>query len=150
LLQLGTELPTTVENLKEILAKYADCKDVNGVIIFTIETHEGESVGGISSHTRHAKNGTFSFGISIAAAHRGNGYAEDAIRILLRYCFHERRYQKCNSACTENNDASIALHKKLGFVEEGRRRRQYFFSGQYYDDVLFGLTREEFDELDTR
>jgi RimJ/RimL family protein N-acetyltransferase len=30
-------------------------------------------------------------------------------------------------------------------VEEGRRRRQVFFNGQYYDDVLFGLTREEFD-----
>jgi RimJ/RimL family protein N-acetyltransferase len=142
LLQLGIELPTTTENLREVLAKYADCKDVNGVIIFT---------GGISSHSRSLKNGTFSFGINIAAPNRRKGYAEDAIRILLRYCFHERRYQKCNSACTHNNEASISLHKKLGFVEEGRRRRrrrQYFFNGQYYDDVLFGLTREEFDEFE--
>ena len=66
-------------------------------------------------------------------------------RILLRYGFWERRYQKCNSACVHTNEASIRLHRKLGFVEEGRRGRQVFFSGEYHDDVLFGLTREEFD-----
>ena len=148
LLQLGIELPTTVENLKEVLAKYTDCKDVNGVIIFTIENLEGEFVGGISSHSRNPKNGTFSFGINVPTPHRRKGYASDAIRILLRYCFHERRYQKCNSACTDNNEASIALHRKLGFKEEGRIRREFFFNGQYYDDVRFGLTREEFDELE--
>jgi len=30
-------------------------------------------------------------------------------------------------------------------VEEGRRKRQVFFDGVYHDEVLFGLTREEFD-----
>jgi hypothetical protein len=30
--------------------------------------------------------------------------------------------------------------------EEGKRRRQIFFNGRYYDEILFGLTREEFDE----
>jgi RimJ/RimL family protein N-acetyltransferase len=37
------------------------------------------------------------------------------------------------------------MHKKLGFQEEGRRRRQVFFNGEFHDDVLFGMTREEFD-----
>jgi RimJ/RimL family protein N-acetyltransferase len=67
------------------------------------------------------------------------------VRLLLKYGFWERRYQKCNSACADVNEASIGLHQKLGFLEEGRRRRQLFFNGRYYDDVLFGLTREEFD-----
>jgi RimJ/RimL family protein N-acetyltransferase len=43
------------------------------------------------------------------------------------------------------NEASIRLHRALGFLEEGRRRRNLFFDGQYHDDILFGLTREEFD-----
>jgi RimJ/RimL family protein N-acetyltransferase len=99
-------------------------------------------------HTKSHKNGTFSFGVIISGRHRRKGYAEDAVRLLLRYCFHERRFQKCNSACVHTNKASIALHKKVGFVEEGRRRRHLFFNGRYYDDVLFGLTREEFDALE--
>jgi len=145
LLQLGIELPTSVELLRSSLEKYVGCRDADGVILFVIENHEGANVGGISLHSRHQKNGTFSFGTFIDRAHRGKGYAEDALRILLRYGFWEQRYQKCNSACVHTNEASIRLHKKLGFVEEGRRRRQNFFNGQYYDDILFGLTREEFD-----
>ena len=145
LLQLGIEMPTSVEILKSSLEKYVGCKDADGVILFVIENHEGVNVGGISWHSRDQKNGTFSFGIVVDREHRGRGYAEDAVRILLRYGFWERRFQKCNSACVHTNEASIKLHKKLGFVEEGRRRRQVFFNGEYHDDVLFGLTWEEFD-----
>jgi len=144
-LQLGIELPTSVEALRAELAKRANCKDVNGVIVFAIETLDGRKVGGISLHSPSLKNGTFGFGVNVDRQHRGNGYASEAVRILLRYCFHERRFQKCNSACIETNDASIALHRKLGFVEEGRRRRQYYLGGRFCDDMLFGLTREEFD-----
>jgi RimJ/RimL family protein N-acetyltransferase len=151
-LQLGTELPTSLESQREALARYAGCQDVDGVIVFAIEDHDGVPVGSLSYHTRHRKNGTFSFGVIVSAPYRGKGYATDAVRILLRYAFRERNYQKCNSACLHTNAASIGLHRKLGFVEEGRRRRQVYFDGQYHDEVLFGLTREEFDaaEKDAR
>ena len=145
LLQLGIELPTSVELLRGSLEKYVGCKDADGVVVFVIETLEGIAVGGISLHSRDDKNGTFSFGVVVQRGERRQGYAEEAVRILLRYGFWERRYQKCNSACVHTNEESIALQGKLGFVEEGRRRRQVFFDGEYHDDVLFGLTREEFD-----
>ena len=88
-----------------------------------------------------------SFGIAVYRKHRGRGYAVDAVRILLKYGFWEQRFQKCNSVCAHSNEASMRMHTKLGFVEEGRCRRNSFFNGEYHDDVLFGMTREEFDEL---
>jgi RimJ/RimL family protein N-acetyltransferase len=148
--QLGIELPTSVELLKATVDKFSGCKDVDGLILFVIENLEGANVGGISLHSRDRKNGTFGFGIRTDRAHRQKGYAADAVRLLLRYGFWERRYQKCNSACVHTNEASIRLHQRLGFVQEGRRRRNLFFNGQYYDDILFGLTREEFDALEGR
>lgn len=146
-LQLGIELPISVQSLKSDLEKYLDCKDADGVIIFVIEKLKGDNVGSISYHSRNRKNGTFSFGVVINRVEREKGYAADAVRILLRYGFRERRYQKCNSACVDANTASIRLHEKLGFVEEGRRRRNFFLDGVFCDDVLFGLTREEFDAI---
>ena len=145
LLQLGIELPTSVELLKTTLEKYIGCKDADGVIVFAIDDLEGEYIGGISLHSRDEKNGLFSFGVVVDRQHRRQGYAEEAVKILLKYGFWERRYQKCNSACVDTNEGSIRLHKKLGFSDEGRRRRQLFFSGEYHDEILFGLTREEFD-----
>jgi len=145
-LALGIELPTSIELQRSFLEKYAGCKDVGGEIIFAIETLEGVNVGGIALNDRDDKNGLFGFAVEIGRDHRRKGYAQEALRILLNYGFWERRYQKCNSACAQTNDASTALHKKVGFVEEGRRRRQVFFNGEYHDLVLFGMTREEFDE----
>jgi RimJ/RimL family protein N-acetyltransferase len=145
LLQLGIELPTSVDLMKAKLEKYAGCREADGVTVFTVETLEGVDVGGISLHSCDEGNGVFSFGVIIDRPHRGQGYAEDAVRILLRYGFWERRYQKCNSACLHINEASIRMHEKLGFLEEGRQRRVTFFNGEYYDAVLFGMLREEFD-----
>jgi RimJ/RimL family protein N-acetyltransferase len=146
-LQYGIELPTSLELQKSILEKYVGCKNNDGVIVFAIENLEGEHVGSLSLHSLDEKNGTFSFGVYVNYDHRGKGYAGDAVRILLRYGFLERRYQKCNSGCLHTNQASIRMHQKLGFLEEGRRRRQVFTAGSYHDDVLFGLTREEYDAL---
>ena len=145
LLQLGIELPTSVDLLKAKWERYVGCKEADGVTIFTVETLDGVNVGGISLHSCDEKNGVFSFGIVTDRQHGGQGYAQDAVRILLRYGFWERRYQKCNSACLHINEASIRLHRRLGFVEEGRQRRVTFLNGEYCDSILWGMLREEFD-----
>ncbi len=145
LLQGGIELPTSIEHMREAITKYSDCRDVDGLVLFSIIDPSSQRAGVLSLHSRDLKNGTFSFGVSISRPYRGKGYAEDAVRLLLKYCFWEQRYQKCNSACLKNNPASIRMHEKLGFIPEGCRRRACFMNGQYYDEILFGLTREEFD-----
>lgn len=147
-LQLGIELPQSPEMVRASLAEFADCKEAHGAIVFVIENLDGVNVGSVSLHSRDKKNGIFSLGGIVHREHRQQGYASDAIRTLLRYGFWERRYVKCNSACAHSNEASIRLHRGLGFVKEGRRRRAFFADGQYFDDILFGMTREEFDELE--
>ena len=144
--QDGIELPTSVELQKEWLEKAAGLKD-DGMIRFAMENLDGVTVGWVTLHSRDQKNGTFGFGVAVYRDYRGHGNAVDAVRILLKYGFWEQRYQKCNSMCLHTNEASIRMHQKLGFIEEGRIRRNCFFNGKYHDDVLFGMTREEFDEL---
>ena len=140
--QDGVELPTSVELQKEWLEKVAD----DSMIRLAMENLEGITVGWATLHSRDQKNGTFGFGVAVYHDHRGHGYAVDAVRILLKYGFWEQRYQKCNSVCFHTNQASIRMHEKLGFIREGLIRRNCFFNGKYHDDVLFGMTREEFDE----
>ena len=104
-------------------------------------------VGTVNSHTVNVINGTFRFGISVGEEHKGNGYGGEAVLLLMRYMFDERRFQKCGSEAHSYNTASLALHRKLGFVEEGRLRREMFVGGGFHDTVLFGMTVEEFHEL---
>jgi RimJ/RimL family protein N-acetyltransferase len=144
--QDGIELPTSTELQKAWLEKAAGFKDET-MLRFVMENLEGVAIGWITLHSRDQKNGTFGFGIAVYRDYRGYGNAVDAVRIILKYGFWEQRYQKCNSMCVHTNEASIRMHQKLGFIEEGRIRRNMFSNGTYHDEVLFGMTREEFDAL---
>lgn len=44
--------------------------------------------------------------------------------------FGEQRYHKCEVGIYDFNHASLALHHRLGFTEEGRLRDHEFFAGR--------------------
>jgi len=111
---------------------------------FVIENLSGEQVGIISTHESSARNGTFSYGVAIRKEHQRKGYASEAILLVLRYYFQELRYQKVTPPVFSFNEASIRLHERLGFQQEGRFRRMIFTQGQYFDEIFFGMTAEEF------
>ena len=112
---------------------------------FTIETLAGEVCGSIHIHDSDPRFGTFKYGIAIFPEHRGKGCASDAIRLVLRYYFFERRYQKCNVDVYTFNEGSKRLHESLGFVLEGQLRRMIYAQGELHDVMCFGITREEFE-----
>ena len=151
LLQEEVELPPVLADWQEKSRKWAGLNmKESGLLMFTIETLAGEAVGALNLNSINERHGTFSIGIQIHKGERGKGYGTAAMRIVLRYAFLERRLNKFNSACVEGNTASAAMHKKLGCVQEGVRRQTYYHEGRCYDDILFGLTKDEFVENERR
>lgn len=112
---------------------------------FAIERLDGESVGSLNTHTVNKRNGTFMYGLAIAPEYRRGGLASEAIRLVLRYYFWERRYQKVNAEVYAFNTPSIRLHERLGFTLEGRLRRMIYTGGEFHDALQFGMTRDEFE-----
>lgn len=112
---------------------------------FVVETlHDPVVVGTLNTHGCNARCGTFEYGIALFRPYWGKGYAKEAIRLTLSYFFNELRYQKCNATVYEFNTPSIKLHEALGFQLEGRIRRNIYTSGRFYDELIYGLMREEF------
>ena len=105
---------------------------------------ERRLVGGPGTTGVDKNAGVFSYGITIGAGFQRCGYATEALILSLRYMFGELRFQKCDVEIYAYNTASLKLHEKLGFVDEGRRRRRQFFAGGYHDLVLMGMTVEEY------
>lgn len=104
----------------------------------------GELVGSLRTFDADVHNGRFSFHVSVSAAHRRKGYGLDGSRVIMRWFFGELRYHKCVQQVFSFNDASIAMHRRLGFTEEGRLREAVFAEGALHDEILFGITAEEF------
>lgn len=138
--------PTSLASVRTWAEKQALRGMADDAFHWVIENQGGVAVGSINTHHCEQRNGTFSYGINIASEHRDRGYASAAIQLVLRYYFHELRYQKVTVSVHADNLPSIALHEKLGFVREGTFRRMFFTGGQFVDVCWYGMTKEEWEE----
>ena len=119
----------------------------NDEFMWIIENQQGVAVGCINTFNCSKRAGTFKYGLGITREFWGNGYAKDAIKIILKYYFRELRYQKVTVYIYSFNERSMKLHESFGFINEGRIRRAVYTNGNYYDEVIYGMTSEEFDEI---
>jgi RimJ/RimL family protein N-acetyltransferase len=137
--------PNSLERIRQRLEK-ANTSQTGDDKDLAIETLDGQMVGEINTQLCDARNGTFSLGIGLGDRTAwGKGYAKEAILLVLRHMFHERRYQKCNIGVYAFNQRAVDFYRHLGFQDEGRIRRSYFTNGTYYDEILLGMTLEEFN-----
>lgn len=137
--------PPSLAAIRQHLEKSGDGQSTDNIEL-AITTLDDQLVGGIDVHSTDRRNGTFSIGVGITERSAwGKGYAKESMLLVLRAMFHERRYQKCNIGVYAFNARALTLYRRLGFQEEGRLRRNYFTNGEYHDEILLGMTREEFD-----
>jgi RimJ/RimL family protein N-acetyltransferase len=136
--------PQSAEAVRQWAQHEATRKPEGDAFRFVIENASGEVVGDLTTHHCDPRAGAFGYGIAIRREHRRRGYAFDAITLVLRYYFRELRYQKATVTVFGFNDVSARLHEKLGFQLEGRIRRTQFTDGALHDELIYGLTAEEF------
>ncbi len=103
------------------------------------------SLMGIDWRNRHAHHGL----VLGESGHRGKGYGVDAILATMRFAFDELGLERLNGAMIEYNTASISAYcgDKCGWKEEGRRRNYYYRKGEYWDQIVVGVTRHDYREL---
>ncbi|WP_227376483.1 GNAT family N-acetyltransferase [Haladaptatus halobius] len=101
---------------------------------------DGEPVGEANLFRVEADHGEIAYWLDRDA--RGEGYATEAVSLLLDYAFDTRGLHRVVAKVVDFNDASRALLERLGFEEEGRFREHIFLRGEYRDVSFFGLLRE--------
>ena len=86
---------------------------------------------------------TAKLGYAIGADHWGHGYATDAARVLLDFAFGTLGTHRVTAAIGPENEASIAVVKRLGFTYEGHLRDHVFTNGAWRDSLLYSLLEAE-------
>lgn len=113
-------------------------------LLLVIET-EGTLIGTMQlKNTENLPSRSATFGIMIGdPAYLDRGYGTEASTLLLDYAFAVLGYHKINLDLFEYNARALAMYEKLGFVLEGRRRENHWSRGRFWDDILMGVTAEE-------
>ena len=81
--------PRSEDGTKTWAEKMSAKEAENDNVFLAIETLEGILVGSICTNSCNIRNGTFKYGLAVFREYRRNGYASEAIRILLNYYFEE-------------------------------------------------------------
>lgn len=78
---------------------------------------DGRHAGGITVHS--VQGAQFSYGVAVSKAMRRRGIASAALPLLFE-TMKARGFTACVVQIAPDNAASLALHRKLGFVQTGR------------------------------
>lgn len=97
----------------------------------------GDLVGSI--HLDPSRHGFADIGMAVARDWRGRGVGSALLAAAVDWA-RDRGLHKLSLSVFPHNDAAIALYRKHGFVEEGRRVKQLRrSSGELWDVLDMGL-----------
>ncbi len=96
-----------------------------------------EIVGSV--HLDASRHGFGEIGMAVARDWRGRGVGSALLAAAIELA-RERDLHKLSLGVFAHNAAAIALYRKFGFVEEGRRVKHYRrASGELWDSIEMGL-----------
>ncbi|MDX6447621.1 MAG: hypothetical protein QOH02_246 [Gaiellaceae bacterium] len=97
----------------------------------------GEIVG--SLHVERSRFGFGELGMTVAREWRGRGVGSAVLAAAIEWA-RERGLHKLSLSVFPHNAAAIALYRKFGFVEEGRRVKHFRrANGELWDALDMGL-----------
>jgi aminoglycoside 6'-N-acetyltransferase len=85
------------------------------------------------------------FGIPEVNA-RGEGYAQEAVRLLVEYLFASYPVERVAAFTDDENKPAQRVLERVGFQREGALRRAMFRDGQWRDVAVYGMLRDELGE----
>jgi RimJ/RimL family protein N-acetyltransferase len=126
---IATEPPV---DIRETASQFARTTD--GTIV---AAGGGQVIGML--HVDVSRFGFAEFGMCVDRGWRGRGVGSALVRAAITWS-RDRGVHKLCLEVFPHNTAAIAMYSKAGFVEEGRRIRQYRrASGEFWDAIMMGL-----------
>ena len=74
------------------------------------------------------------------------GIALDALLAMFSYAFEKLNMNRIEGDYVEFNKGAEVMNKLAGFKVEGRKRKAVYKNGKYWDLIVLGILREEFEE----
>jgi len=121
------------EHCRRSVAKFILREDLT----LSIYTRDGkEFVGSTGLHRANWEVPSFHIGYWVVAAFEGRGFITEAVNALTRYAFGVLRARRVEIRCDVENVRSLAVMKRLGFVQEGVLRNEGVMGSAVRDTIV--------------
>jgi RimJ/RimL family protein N-acetyltransferase len=139
--------PQTLEEKTDLLKSFRALFDVGDSFVMGIfSADESEVLGGTGLHPRLGPGG-LEIGYFIRASATRQGYITESSAALTRVGFEICEADRIEIRIDPENEASLGVPRKLGYIEEATlRRRLPARAGESLRDVtIFTMFRDDFD-----
>lgn len=131
--------------VREALAKWITQEDVT---VGMWDCLTGRYLGGIWLYPIDWDVPALGIGYWIRASAQGQGYVTEAVALLCKLAFTTFAAQRVQIQCDAANTRSANIPRRLGFVHEATLRSySRNTTGELTDQLIFALTREDYDRL---
>lgn len=84
-------------------------------------------------------------GYALCSPYRGQGYATEAARAVIDYCFGEQHSHRVQAIASSGNPKSWRVMERLGMKQEGRLREANLRDGRWCDLLYYGILVDEWE-----
>ena len=138
--------PQSLDDKLELARRFRGEFDLGTQFVYGVfEPDESRVLGGSGLHPRGGE-GSLEIGYWIRADSIGKGLATEVAAVLTRVGFEKFGLERVDVQVDPDNERSMSIPRKLGFVEDGRFRRRLppkEEGGERRDGVLFTMLRDE-------
>ncbi|MDX2139709.1 MAG: GNAT family protein [Chloroflexota bacterium] len=144
LLRRGEVFPSTAEEMEGWLFSDRQYEEEYFFAIRTVAENHLIGGAGLNRVMRQARHCMFWIGIG-EPEYRGKGYGNEALKLLLQWCFLEMNLNRVGLEVMSYNERAIASYERMGFQHEGKQREMVIRDGVYYDILLMSILRREWE-----
>ncbi|KAL1725843.1 acyl-CoA N-acyltransferase [Schizophyllum commune] len=115
----------------------------NSATFFAVVDLDGQAVGNVELHGGQNKNRDGGLAIVLHESIRGKGHGTEIVRWVVDYAFLQLGLHRVSLSVMGDNPRALALYNKVGFVEEGRKRKGIWQDGDWVDMIDMGILYDE-------
>ena len=136
--------PTTVDGFERFIAWAQQEQQAGRYICFAV-VPEGmvTAVGIFQVRQLDPQFGTAEWGFALGRAFWGTGIFAAAARLTVEFSFETVGVHRLEARASVSNGRGNGALAKIGAVKEGLLRRSFLRHGQYHDQVLWSIVRED-------
>lgn len=103
-------------------------------------------IGNIKIDPVNKRHGLGEYGIMMGdSAEWGKGYAKEASKTVIDFCFNELNLRKITLGVVERNVAALRLYEGLGFEIEGVYKKHGLYEGEYMNMIRMALFNQLYE-----
>ena len=139
----NTQTPFSKFLLKQYLENaYLDIFEAKQLRLIIQENLNKKPVGTIDLFEFNPQHKRAGIGVLVHEKYQKNGFASEAIQLLIEYSFRHLNLHQLFANITSDNTKSIALFKKHNFIKVGVKKDWTYSNGAFKDELLFQRINE--------